>query len=114
MRLVGARVTSAVPVPLRAAVCGLLPAESDTVSVPVRLPMAVGVKVTLMVQEALLASVAAQLLFWAKSPEMELLMFLSVAPVVFVSVTGFDLLATPSTWLPNAREVGLRVALVAE
>ena len=38
------------PTPLREAVCGLLPASSVTVKVPVRVPLVEGVKNTLMVQ----------------------------------------------------------------
>ena len=41
---------AAAPVPVRLAVWGLLPALSFMVSVPRRRPVAVGVKVTLMVQ----------------------------------------------------------------
>ena len=49
------------PVPLRAAVCGLIPALSVTVSRPVcKLPR-VGLKVTLMVQDAAGAIVTGQL-----------------------------------------------------
>ena len=54
MRLVGARVTAgasaAVPEPLRVTVCGLPGALSVMVNVPGWLPVAVGVKVTLIVQ----------------------------------------------------------------
>lgn len=41
---------AAVPVPVRLAVCGLLLALSRTVNVPLRRPVAVGLKVMLMVQ----------------------------------------------------------------
>jgi hypothetical protein len=54
-----------------AKVCGLPAALSLTVSVPLRLPIAVGLKVTLAVQLVLLASVAGlmgQLLLCPKSP----------------------------------------------
>jgi hypothetical protein len=57
------------PVPLSVAVWGLSPALSITVSVPVRLPVAVGVKVTLIVQLDPAATEPAQVLVWAKSPE---------------------------------------------
>jgi hypothetical protein len=51
--IVGAEAT---PVPVRARVCGLLPAVSVTVSVAVREPIAVGVKVTLMLHVPRLAT----------------------------------------------------------
>ena len=50
------------PVPVRFTVCGLFQALSLTVSVPLRVPEAVGVNVTLMVQLELAAKVAGQLL----------------------------------------------------
>src|SRR5262245_21077140 len=43
------------PVPVRLAVCGLLPALSTTLNVPLRVPAPVGVKVMLIVQLALAA-----------------------------------------------------------
>src|SRR5437764_14923083 len=55
---VNAKSGAAVPFPLSATVCGLLPALSATDSVPVRAPEAVGVKVTLMEQLAPAAKVA--------------------------------------------------------
>ena len=57
------------PVPLKDTVCGLPEALSVTVSVPVREPAAVGVKVTFRVQLLLAAREVPQLLLWAKSPE---------------------------------------------
>ena len=78
--------------PLRLAVCGLLLALSLTESVALRLPVAVGVKVTLMVQLELAASEVPQLLVWAKSlllaPAMAMLEILSVALPEFASVTA--------------------------
>jgi len=56
------------PVPVRAIVCGLSFALSVIVKVPVRLPLAVGVKVTLTVQLALGPSDVPQLLVSEKSP----------------------------------------------
>ena len=62
-----------VPFPVRLTVCGLPPALSVTVKVPVRAPATVGVNVTLIVQLAPAASVAGQavvpVLVSAKSPE---------------------------------------------
>lgn len=64
VRLVGFRLTVAgvVPVPLSVTVPGELAAFEVTVSVPVRLPFAVGVNVTLTVQLAPPASEVPQLL----------------------------------------------------
>ena len=68
LRLVAERVTTgARPVPLRPTVWGLLLALSVSVSVPVRFPAAVGVKVTLIVQPAAAATEPAQVLVWEKS-----------------------------------------------
>src|SRR2546427_11379364 len=53
VRLVGERLTKgAVPVPVRLTMCGLPAALSVMVIAPVRVPVAVGGKVTLMVQLA--------------------------------------------------------------
>ena len=58
----------AMPVPVELIVCGLPPALSLMVNAPVRVPLAVGVKVTLTVQLELVATLAPQLLLCAKSP----------------------------------------------
>ena len=78
--------------PLRLAVCGLLLALSLTDSVALRLPPAVGVKVTLMVQLELAASEVPQLLVWPKSPllapVMAILLMLNVTFSELLSVTA--------------------------
>jgi hypothetical protein len=56
------------PVPLRLTVCGLPLASSLMLREALRLPVAVGVKVTLMVQLAPAATDVPQVLLWAKSP----------------------------------------------
>ena len=58
------------PMPLSVTVWGLLAALSVSVSVPLRGPLAVGVKVTSIVQLDPEASEPPQLLVWAKSPLM--------------------------------------------
>jgi hypothetical protein len=68
-RLAGVIVAGAMPVPLREAVCGLLLASSATVSVPVRLPLAVGVNVMPIEQLAPTANDPPQVLVSAKSPD---------------------------------------------
>lgn len=94
-RLVGFKLTpGAVPVPLRATVCGLPLALSVTEILAVRAPVAVGLKVTLIVQFAPPARVAGlmgQVLVWAKSPGLvplsEMLLMVSAAFPLLVSVT---------------------------
>lgn len=60
----------AVPVPLRVAACGLLPAVSTKVMVAVRVPVAVGVKMTPIEQEAFGCKLEVRhpLVLMAKSP----------------------------------------------
>jgi hypothetical protein len=45
---------TAVPTPVKLTVCGLLESPSTSVRVPVRVPVALGVKVTVMVHDGLL------------------------------------------------------------
>ena len=84
MRLVGERLTAgAVPVPLRLTVCGLPVLLSVRVMAAVRVPLAAGVKVTLIAQLAPAATLAPQLFVWAKSlallPESAILEMLKAA-----------------------------------
>ena len=58
----------AVPVPVRLTVCGLPVALSVRVTAAVRVPLAVGVKVTLIVQLAPAATELPHVLVCAKSP----------------------------------------------
>jgi hypothetical protein len=60
--------TGVAPVPLKEAVCEELESLSVTVNVPLRVPVAVGVKVTAIAQLAPAATEEPQLLVWAKSP----------------------------------------------
>ena len=60
---------------------------SVTVSVPLRAPEAVGVKVTLITQLPLAASEPPQLLVSAKSPVTAILLMVSAAAPVLLSVT---------------------------
>ena len=76
------------PVPLRDEDCGLpLEASSVTVSVPVRVPGAVGVNVMFTLQFALGVNVEPQLLVCAKSREMAMLTRCKVALPVLLRVT---------------------------
>jgi hypothetical protein len=90
----GARPTpGAVPVPLKAAVCGLPLALSLTLTLADLLPLAVGLKVTLMVHVPFAARVDGlngQLLACAKSPAfvpaIAILLMVSAALPLFVNV----------------------------
>jgi hypothetical protein len=61
-------IAKSIPVPESSTVCGLVPALSVSVSVPLRLPASLGEKVTLMVQLAPAATESPQVLVCAKSP----------------------------------------------
>ena len=62
-------------------------ALSVMVKVPVLVPAAVGLKVTLRVQLAPAATLEPQVLVWEKSPLVLMLLMLRVALPVFLSVT---------------------------
>lgn len=94
------------PVPLRLVVCGLLPALSVTVSVPVRVPTTVGVNVTLIVHFALLATAVPQVLVCAKSPVTLTLSIVNAAVILFVNVTVVGLLVVPTVRLLNVTVAG--------
>jgi hypothetical protein len=97
-------ITPATPVPLIGTVCGLPVALSTSFTSDDRLPVLVGVKVTLIVQLAFAASDPGQLLFCEKSElfPVATAMLIRVKDVVpvFVSVTTCGLLLTPTCWLP--------------
>src|SRR6266581_5060092 len=81
-----------VPVPVRPAVCGLPLALSATLNVALLVPLAVGVKVTLIVHWAPAATEVPQLLVCPKSPllvpVMAMLLMFSVAVPVLERVTA--------------------------
>src|SRR5208337_5382639 len=69
VRLVTERLAVApAPVPVRVIVCGLPAALSEMLTAAVRVPVAVGVNVTLIVQLPPPATELPQVLVWAKSP----------------------------------------------
>src|SRR5208283_1618899 len=88
------------PVPVSGIVCGLPPALSVTVSVPVRGPTTVGENVTLIVHVPAAGNVAggpigqavAPVLVAAKSPEPAMELIVKGPLPLFVSVTGMDAL----------------------
>jgi hypothetical protein len=89
LKLPGERDTPGdVPVPLREMVCGLPAALSVTETVPLALPVIVGVKVTFTVQELPAARLDPQLLV-SEKPELAVIPeIVSAAVPVFVTVTG--------------------------
>jgi hypothetical protein len=82
----GVPVPLATPVPLKVTVCGEPLALSVIVRAPVRLPEAVGVNVTEMVQFAPAATELAQFCVSAKSPDALIEVMYSAAVPEFVSV----------------------------
>ncbi len=105
-RLVGEKLTAGtVPVPARLTFCGLLLALSVMVMAPVRVPVAVGVKVTLMVHLAPAATEMPQSLVCAKSPPATMLEIVSGALPVLVSLTGFAVLVVPTACFAKVRLV---------
>jgi hypothetical protein len=98
------------PVPLSEVFCGLPAASSVALSVPVRVPPAVGVNVTLIVQFVPGARVAPQLFVSAKSPLAVMLEMLSTAFPEFVNLTSCAGLVVPGARLPNVRPEGERAA----
>lgn len=102
-------------VPVRAAVCGLPVALSTMLTDAEREPNKVGLKETVIVQEALTANVApvGQLLLCAKSPE-----FVPVNPIdvrpsgavpLFVKTIGCVGLVVPTSCAANVRLPGFSV-----
>jgi hypothetical protein len=96
LRLVGDRLaTLEIPVPLRLAVCGLPAALSVTLTVPLRDPVAVGVKVTWIVQLPPAGRLLPQVLVWAKSPLAAMPLIASVVALLLVSVNVCAALVVP-------------------
>jgi hypothetical protein len=102
-----------VPTPLKLTNCGLSAALSKMLILPVLKPFAVGVNVTSMVQELLPGRLPAQVFVWEKSPLAVRLVIVRVAAPVFLSVTAWEPLGVPSTWLPKLRTPGERRAQAA-
>ncbi len=99
-----------VPVPIKLITCGLPPALSVMVIAPARVPMAVGAKLTLIVQLAPAATLPpfGQVMPDAgkKSPLGTMLAMVNAALPVLVSVTVCGALIVPSAWLGNVRLIG--------
>jgi len=85
------------PVPVRLEVCGLPIALSLTLSVPVLVPTAVGVNVTLMVQLVFAARLVPHVVEEAlKSPVVEIEMPVSATVCLLLSVNTFAGLVVPT------------------
>jgi hypothetical protein len=111
-RVAGLTVTGAIPVPVKLAVWVAGVALSVTVRVPVPAPMAVGVNFKLITQLPPAASALPQVLVWAKSPVVAMLLTANgVVVLVFLKVMVDAALLLPSATLPNERDVVERVAV---
>jgi hypothetical protein len=106
----GVAVAWSTPFPASAVVCGLLFAPSVTVKVPVREPVAPGVKVTFTVQLAPAFSDVPQLFVCPKSPVTAIGDKLRLVGKLFLSVTALAVLVMPTAWFPNERLAGETVA----
>src|ERR1700682_5807814 len=107
-----------VVVPVSDTVCGLPVALSMMVKVPMRVPAAVGVNVTLIVQLApatsgvaggVIGLADAPVLVCAKSPDAAMEMIVRGPVPVLVSVTVCAALVVFSVWLPKVRLVGASI-----
>jgi len=92
-----------VPLPDKLTVCGLPVALSVIDSVPVLVPVVVGVKVTLIVQLAPVLSLAVPLFASEKSPLAVMVLMFTVLLPVLVSVTACGVLVVPTGWLAKVR-----------
>ena len=82
---------------------------SVIVSVPVRDPAAVGVKVTLIEQFVPAATDVPQLLAWAKSPLVAMLVMLKAALPLFLNVTACGALVIMKPCEAKVRLEGVRL-----
>jgi hypothetical protein len=109
-RDVGVTVTGALPVPCTLAVCGPSRALSFTVTTPVRTPVVVGQKVTVMTQLPRGFSELGQLFVCVKSPLTEMSFTINTTVPVFLRVKVRVVLALPTATVPKLRDVGESVA----
>ena len=100
------------PVPVNVTICGLVTSESVMVSVPVRTPVVVGRKLTLMRQLRPAFSVVPQL-FESEKFVLQAMLLTEIGVVpTFDSVTVWFALRVPTSWLPNSSELVLRLRLL--
>ena len=118
MGFFAASVNCATPTPERATPCGLPVALSLMVKVPLRLPLAVGVKITLAEQlwpgpRVLKSGALAQVLVCVKSPVTLMDVMSRVDVPVFVIVTVWAFVVEPTVVFANTSVVGVTVTEVA-
>src|SRR6266852_2592593 len=101
---------TAVPTPLRVTVWGLPGALSVIESVPVSFPPSMGTKVTLMVQLAPAGRLEPQLSVSLKLALAAMLVMLSVAVPLLLSMTDCEALAVPTSWVAYVSIMGDKVA----
>ena len=101
------------PVPVSGTDCGLATALSVIVIVPLRVPVVVGVKVTLIVHLFETATKAGQLFVCAKSPLDMILVMFRVAKPLLVRVTDCVGLVVPTTALLNVELGGDKLTVGA-
>jgi len=107
VRLAGDNVTEgAVPLPLNDTLCGLPLALSVMVIAPLRVPTAVGVNITEIVQLAPTLRLFPQVFVWLKSPLARTLLIVRVVVPELVSVTFWALLLVPTCCEAKVRLVG--------
>jgi len=98
-------------VPDRLDVCGLPVALSATLSIPVLVPVAVGVNTTLILQLAFAARLVVQVVVETlKSPVVEITMLVSATVCLLVRVNTVAGLATPTFSDGNFLVTGVNVA----
>jgi hypothetical protein len=105
--------TVPVPVPDSATVLGLFDALLVIVNEPLRVPDAVGRKLTLTVHEAFTPIDVPQVFVWLKSPDVAIEVTDAAAVPVLDTVTACAALVVLSAWVANVSEEGL-VLNVAE
>jgi hypothetical protein len=99
------------PIPVRDAVCGLPEALSETLRLPLRAPLAVGVKLTVIPQFAPPARLVPHVFVWLKSPLADTLKMLSAMEPVFVRVACWEALDEPTLVPGKLKEEGNSEAL---
>jgi hypothetical protein len=113
VKLAGESVSGGViPVPLKLTVCGLLVALSITLIEPVAAPAVVGLKETMIVQNAFALSEAEQLFVWEKGPLAEMFVMASVVPELSVNVRLWDGLVAPTIVFPKVMLAVESVAVI--
>ena len=105
------------PVPVRPTFCGLPPPLSETETAADRTPVALGVNFTLMKQLAPDGTLVPQVLVWLKSPAFTptivMLVMLTVASLLLLSVMVFGRLVVLTGWVPKFSPVGVSFTAVA-